>query len=176
MCGQRRLVTVADDGHRVVYQIQLERNGDTIKGNLRKLIAYPEGINHLESIAKCDSPVVCLAAAKSPHCNSCLYYFDMESREVTNMLESMTDNCREIKKVARFKATLVFTDVGGRQVKWYNPSTKNVETRLPQMEAKERKMGLKKLAAASFKSTAFAVFQMPRVNCVTVANLQFQLS
>ena len=44
------------------------------------------------------------------------------------MLESMTDNCREIKKVARFKGTLVFTDVGGRQVKWYNPSTKNVET------------------------------------------------
>ena len=40
----------------------------------------------------------------------------------------MTDNCREIMKVARFKGTLVFTDVGGRQVKWYNPSTKKVET------------------------------------------------
>ena len=44
------------------------------------------------------------------------------------MIESMTDNCREIKKVARFKGTLVFTDVGGRQGKWYNPSTKKVET------------------------------------------------
>ena len=52
----------------------------------------------------------------------------MESSDVTNVLENMTDNCREIKKVARFKGTLVFTDVGGRQVKWYNPSTKNVET------------------------------------------------
>lgn len=40
----------------------------------------------------------------------------------------MTDNCREIKKVARFRGTLVSTDVGGRQVKWYNPSTKKVET------------------------------------------------
>ena len=40
----------------------------------------------------------------------------------------MTDNCTEIKKVGRFKGTLVFTDVGGRQVKWYNPSAKKVET------------------------------------------------
>ena len=40
----------------------------------------------------------------------------------------MTDNCREIKKVARFNGTLVFTDVGGRQVKWYSPSNKKVET------------------------------------------------
>lgn len=52
----------------------------------------------------------------------------MESSEVTNVLENKTDNCREIKKVARFKGTLVLTDVGGRQVKWYNPSTKKVET------------------------------------------------
>ena len=52
----------------------------------------------------------------------------MESSEVTKVLENLTDNCREIKKVARFKGTLVFTDVGGRQVKWYNPSTKKVET------------------------------------------------
>ena len=44
------------------------------------------------------------------------------------MLENMTDHCREVKKEARFKGTLVFTDVGGRQVKWYNPSTKKVET------------------------------------------------
>ena len=44
------------------------------------------------------------------------------------MLENMTDNCKEIKKLARFKGTLVFTDVGGCQVKWYNPSTKKVET------------------------------------------------
>ena len=52
----------------------------------------------------------------------------MESSVVTNVLENMTDNCREIKKVARFKGTLVFTDVGGRQAKWYNPLTKKVET------------------------------------------------
>ena len=53
---------------------------------------------------------------------------ETESSEVTNVLENMTVNCREIKRVARFKGTLVFTDVGGRQVKWYNPSTKKVET------------------------------------------------
>ena len=41
------LLLCADDGHRVVYQIQLERNGVTINGKLRKLIAYPEGIHHL---------------------------------------------------------------------------------------------------------------------------------
>ena len=58
----------------------------------------------------------------------CKICFDMESSEVTNVLENMTVNCREIRKVARFKGTLVFTDVGGRQVKWYNPSTKKVET------------------------------------------------
>ena len=82
----------------------------------------------MESIAKSDSSVVYFAAAKSPHCNGGLYCFDMESSEVTNVLENMTVDCREIKKVARFKGTLVFTDVGGRQVKWYNPSTKKVET------------------------------------------------
>ena len=52
----------------------------------------------------------------------------MESSEVTDVLKNMTDNCREIKKVARFKSTLVFTDVGSRQVKWYNTSTKEVQT------------------------------------------------
>ena len=40
------LLLRADDGHRVVYQIQLERNGVIINGKLRKLIAYPEGIHH----------------------------------------------------------------------------------------------------------------------------------
>lgn len=121
------LLLCADDGHRVVYQIQLERNGVTINGKLRKLTGYPEGIHHLESIAISDSSVVYFAAAKSPHCNGGLYCFDIESSEVTNVLENMTDNCRGIKKVATFKGTLVFTDVGGHQVKWYNPSTKKVE-------------------------------------------------
>ena len=35
------LLLCADDGHRVVCQIQLEPNGVTINGKLRKLIAYP---------------------------------------------------------------------------------------------------------------------------------------
>ena len=52
----------------------------------------------------------------------------MESSEVINELENVTDNCSEIKKVARFKGTQVFTDVGGCHVKWYNPSAKKVET------------------------------------------------
>ena len=111
------LLLYTDDGHRVVYQIQLERNGVTINGKIRKLIAYKEGIHHLESIAKSDFSVVYFAATKSPHCNGCLYCFVMESSEVTNVLENMTDNCREIKKVARFKGTLVFTDVGGSSSK-----------------------------------------------------------
>ena len=71
------------------------------------------------------------------------------------MLENMTDNCREIKKVARFKSTLVFTDVGVRQVKWYNPSTKKVETL-----AGDGSEGAQDGTAASFKCTAFAVFQI----------------
>ena len=58
------LLLCTDDGHRVVYQIQLERNGVTINGKVRKLIAYPEGIHHLESIAKSDSSVVYFAAAE----------------------------------------------------------------------------------------------------------------
>ncbi|CAH3186955.1 unnamed protein product, partial [Porites lobata] len=106
------LLLCADDGHRVVYQIQLERNGVTINGKLRKLIGYPEGIHRLESLTLSDSSVVYFAAAKTPHCNGGLYCFDIESSEVTNVLGNMTDNCREIKKVARFKETLVFTDVG----------------------------------------------------------------
>jgi len=78
----------------------------------------------------------------------------LESSEVTNVLENMTDNCREIKKVARFKGTLVFTDVGGRQIKWYNPSKKKVETL-----AGDGSEGAQDGAAASFKFTAFAVFR-----------------
>ena len=62
------LLLCDDDGHQVVYQIQLERNGVTINGNLRKQIAYPVGIYHLASIAKSDSSVDYFAAAKSPHC------------------------------------------------------------------------------------------------------------
>ena len=58
-------------------------------------MASPKGIHHLESIANYDPSVVYFAS------------------EVTNVLENMTDNCREIKKVARYKGTLVFTDVGG---------------------------------------------------------------
>ena len=54
------LVLCTDDGHR---------------GKLWKLIAYPEGIHHLESIAKSDSSGVYYAAAKRPHCNGCLYCF-----------------------------------------------------------------------------------------------------
>ena len=107
------LLLCADDGHLVVYQILLERNGVTINGKLRKLIAYPEGIHHLESIANSDSSVVYFAVGKSPHCNGGLYCSDKESSKVTNVLENMTDNFREIKKVARYKGTLVFTDVGG---------------------------------------------------------------
>ena len=83
----------------------------------------------------------------------------MESSEVINELENVTDNCSEIKKVARFKGTLVFTDVGGRQRlsgTIHRPRKLNL---LPEMEAKERKMGLEK-APASFKCTTFAVFQI----------------
>ena len=107
----------ADDGHRVVYQNQLELSGVTINGKLRKVIAYPEGIHHLESIANSDSSVVYFSAALSPHCYGGLYCFDMESSEVPNVLENVTNNCSEIKKVARFNGTLVFADVGGMVVK-----------------------------------------------------------
>ena len=117
----------ADDCHRVVYQNQLERNYVTINGKLRKLIAYPEGIHHLKSIQILIPQLLTSLGQKVP-IESVACTVDMESSDVTTVLENMTDNCREIKKVARFKGTLVFTDVGGRQVKWYNPSTKNVET------------------------------------------------
>ena len=84
------LLLCADDGHRVVYQIQLERHGVTINGKLRKLIACPEGIHHLESITNSDSSVVYFSAGKSPHCNGGLYCSDKESSKVTNVLEKRT--------------------------------------------------------------------------------------
>ena len=36
--GSDDLLLCTDDGHRVVYQIQLERNGVTVNGKLRKLM------------------------------------------------------------------------------------------------------------------------------------------
>ena len=39
------LLLSADDGHRAIYQVQLERDGVTIKGILRKLLSYPEGVH-----------------------------------------------------------------------------------------------------------------------------------
>ena len=149
------LLLCADDGHRVIYQIQLEPNGLTINGKLRKLLGYPEGIYHLESIAISDSSVVYFAAAKSPHCNGGLYCFDMESSEVTNVLEKMTDTeLPRDQESSNIQGHTSFHSDWGRQVKWYNPSTKKVEALAGrEMGAKERKIGLKK-AAASFKCTA----------------------
>ena len=103
--------------HRVVYQIQLERNGVRINGKLRKLITHPKGIHHLEPLANSDSSVIYFAAGKSSHYNGGLYCSDKEPCKVTNVLENMTDNCTEIKKVGRFKGILVFTDVGGSSSK-----------------------------------------------------------
>jgi len=51
----------------------------------------------------------------------------METNAIITVLENMTDSCKEIKKVAKFNDTLVFTDIEARQVKRYNPSTKEVE-------------------------------------------------
>ena len=51
------LLPCADDGHRVVYQIQLERNGGYNKRNVT-VTAYPEGNHHLESIANSDSSIL----------------------------------------------------------------------------------------------------------------------
>ena len=52
----------------------------------------------------------------------------METREAITVFENMTDRCEEIKKVVRFKNTLVFTDIRGRQVMRYNPSAWKVDT------------------------------------------------
>ena len=87
------LLLCTDDGHRVVYQIQLERNGVTINGKLRKLIVYLEGIG-----VNCEIWFFsCLLrfVKTGPHFNSGLYCF---TSEVTNMLENMTDNCRDQRK------------------------------------------------------------------------------
>lgn len=45
------ILLCADDGHRAIYQIQLERDGVTIKGKARKLVRYPEGVYRLESMS-----------------------------------------------------------------------------------------------------------------------------
>ncbi|CAH3171603.1 unnamed protein product [Porites lobata] len=103
-----------------LLEIQKMSENNTMPPELLLLTPLPDVV-HIDKI-------VYFAAAKSPHCNGGLYCFDIESSEVTNVLGNMTDNCREIKKVARFKETLVFTDVGGRQVKRYNPTTKEIET------------------------------------------------
>ena len=52
----------------------------------------------------------------------------MEINAIITVLENMTDSCKEIKKVAKSNDTLVFTDIEARQVKRYNPSTKEVDT------------------------------------------------
>ena len=44
------ILLCADDGHRDIYQIQLQRDGVTIKGKSRKLVRYPEGAYRLESM------------------------------------------------------------------------------------------------------------------------------
>ena len=72
------LLLCADDGHLVVYQILLERNGVTVNGKLRKLIAYPEGIHHLEPLANSDSSVFYFAVGKSSHYNGGLYCSNKE--------------------------------------------------------------------------------------------------
>ena len=102
------LLLCADDGHRAIYQVQLERDEVTIKGILRKLLSYPEGVHRLESMAISDGSVVYFAAAKRFQCKGGLYCFIMDNGEIMTVLENMTDSCKEIKKAAKFKDTLVF--------------------------------------------------------------------
>lgn len=120
------LLLCADDGHRAIYQIQLERDGVTIKGQVRKLLSYPEGVHGVGSMTMLDGSVY-FAAAKSSQCKGGLYRVCMATSEITTVLENKTELCKEIKKVATFNDTLVYTDVEARQVKCYNPSTKKVE-------------------------------------------------
>ncbi|XP_022788760.1 uncharacterized protein LOC111328562 [Stylophora pistillata] len=121
------ILLCADDGHRAIYQSQLERDGVTIKGKSRKLVRYPEGAYRLESITVSNAPRVYFTAAKSGQCSGGLYCFSMETGEVMTILENMTNSCKEVKKVAKFNDTLVFTDIEARQVKRYNPLTKKVD-------------------------------------------------
>ena len=122
------ILLCADDGHRAIYQIQLERDGVTIKGKSRKLVRYPEGVYRLESMTVSNAPDVYFTAAKSGQCNGGLYCFSMETGEVMTILENMTNSSKTIKKVAKFNDILVFTDIEARQVKRYNPLTKKVDT------------------------------------------------
>ena len=122
------ILLCGDDGHRAIYQIQLERDGVTIKGKSRKLVRYPEGAYRLESMTVSNAPDVYFTAAKSGQCNGGLYCFSMETGEVMTILENMTNSSKKIKKVAKFNDILVFTDTEARQVKRYNPLTKKVDT------------------------------------------------
>ena len=74
----------------------------------------------------------------------------MESSEVTNVLENTTDKCREIKKVARFKGTLVFTDVVGRQGKEVQSIDQESRNSCRRWKRRSARWDWKK-AAASFK-------------------------
>ena len=97
---------------------------------------------------------------KSSQCNGGLYCFSMETNEIKSVLENMTDSCKEIKKVAKFNDTLVFTDIEARQVKRYDPSTGPRKLiLLLEMEVKEGRMEPKQVAV-SFKCMAFVVFQI----------------
>lgn len=91
----------------------MEWNGVIINGKLWKLIGYLEGIYCLELFILFDFLVVYFVVVKSFYCNGGLYCFDIEFSEVINVFGNMIDNCREIKKVVRFKEILVFIDVGG---------------------------------------------------------------
>ena len=122
------ILLCADDGHRAIYQIQLERDGVTIKGKSRKLVRYSEGAYSLESMTVYNATDVYFTGAKSGQCNGGLYCFSMETGKVMTILENMTNSSKKIKKVAKFNDILVFTDIEARQVKRYNPLTKKVDT------------------------------------------------
>ncbi|XP_068714390.1 uncharacterized protein [Montipora foliosa] len=120
------ILLCADDGHRAIYKVQLERDKVTIKGKSSKLLRYPEGAYCLEYMTVSNAPDVYFTAVISGQCNGGLYCFSMEAGENMTILENMTN--KKIKKVAKFNDTLVFTDIEARQVKRYNPFSTKVDT------------------------------------------------
>ncbi|CAH3019516.1 unnamed protein product [Porites evermanni] len=90
------VLLVADDGLRVIHQVSLERDIVTIRGKSMRTLSN--------------------------------YPTHIESVESMTILESNNgdQSCKEIKRVSKFNELLVFTDIGARDVKSFNPHTNEV--------------------------------------------------
>jgi hypothetical protein len=76
-----------DDSKRVIFQITLEFDGVTIRGNPVNLVSYPNGVNNTQSVLSLDN----CAYFSSASCDGGLYRCKFSTQVVEKVFDNSSD-------------------------------------------------------------------------------------